>query len=210
MLCKRVICLLTLSHGQLVRTKRFKVDRWYSLESFSFKGADEVVVVDVSRDRKKTEATIARLISEAFVPVTLGGGLRTLEDAKWAFGAGADKVLSSSGEFCREVSDFYGRQACVLGWTDGLKNFPELCHGETLFQSVERDGSLLGYESPACWPEFEVPIVVGSGCGNWSHMEEAFKAGADGCATSNVLHFSESALSSCKQFLKTHGIKVRP
>ena len=59
-LCKRVICLLTLSGGQLVRTKRFRVDRWYSLEAFSFKGADEVVVVDVTPggpDRVGTAAT---------------------------------------------------------------------------------------------------------------------------------------------------------
>ena len=214
MLCKRVVVLLTLSHGRLVRTKRFRIDRWYSLEAFSFRGADEICVIDVTpggADRVATATTVERVVSEAFVPVTLGGGLRTLEDARWAFGCGADKLLSSSIEFCEAVADDYGEQAVVWGATfapDFPPDHPRLC-GEVLLQSVVRDGSLMGYD-PFMPDPVNRPLVVGSGCGSWRHMLDAFEAGADACATSNVLHFSETALASCKKYLGDHGIKVRP
>lgn len=223
-LAKRVIVLLTLSRGQLVRTKRFRVDRWYSLETFRFLGADEVVVVDVTPggpDREGTARTIERVVSEAFLPVTVGGGLRTLDDAKWAFDIGADKLLSSDSSFINLVSHEYGAQAAVFGGVEEQRDWRN--HkgaaineagghsppGEILWQSVERDGSLGGYDLSFLKPQARVPLVIGSGCGSWQHMVDAFNAGADGCATSNVLHFSEAALASCKRYLKEHGIVVR-
>lgn len=224
MLCKRVICLLTLSHGQLVRTKRFKVDRWYSIEAFEFKGADEIVVVDVTPgepDRVGTARTVERLISEAFIPVTLGGRLRTLDDAKWAFDHGADKLLSSSMSFCAAVAERYGKQAAVfgstlqeldLGWISGnieaCFEASKTC-GEVLVQNWPRDGSLTGYDIATIPDDMDIPYVVGSGCGNADHMIEAFKAGADGCATSCILHFSETTLLNFKRRIQHAGFKVR-
>lgn len=213
MLAKRIVCLLTLSKGQLVRTKNFRIDRWYSIEAFEFKGADEICVIDVTPgepDREATAATVERIVSEAFVPVTLGGRLRTLDDAKWAFDHGADKLLSSMADFCEVASRRYGSQAVVYGSTGGIDadRVPLSEHyGETLLQSIMLDGSLGGY-GLRCFLGLR-PEIVGSGCGNWQHMVDAFKAGADACATSNVLHFSEAALASCKKYLTEHGIKVR-
>ena len=212
MLAKRVVCLLTLSKGQLVRTKNFRIDRWYSLEAYSFKGADEIVVIDVTPDepdRSATAATIDRIVSEAFVPVTLGGRLRTLDDAKWAFDHGADKLLSSDAPFCEQVAETYGDQAAVWGMTFGRNdNGPAPWRmGEMLCQDVALDGSLAGYGLHDI--NSKVPVVLGSGCGNADHMIEAFMRGADACATSCILHFGETTLLNFKRRIQAAGFQVR-
>lgn len=227
MLKKRVIVLLTLSHGQLVRTKRFRIDRWYSLEFAGLGEADEIVVVDVTPgkpDRVQTASTMRRLIEQAMVPVTLGGRLRTLEDARWAFvEAGADKLLSSHPPFISEVAGKYGSQAAVFAVTRGYREdlYPAVDFvraledaGEFLIQDVERDGSLQGYPLDGLGgsPHFlglGKPIVIGSGCGAFQHMKAAFDAGADGAATTNVLHFSAAALRRAKEYLKGEGVPIR-
>ena len=79
--------------------------------------------------------------------------------------------------------------------------------GQILLNSVERDGSLLGYDldvlrsvaaAVAC------PVIVAGGCGSARHMCEAFQAGASGAATSVIHHLTDTSMRGFKQWLGTN------
>ena len=82
-----------------------------------------------------------------------------------------------------------------------------------MFQSVERDGSLLGYDLPvitAISDVVSVPVIAMSGCGTPQHMIEAFEAGASACATSNIFHFTTAHVRRFRETIQKAGIDMRP
>src|SRR5205823_341061 len=89
---------------------------------YNQEGADELVVLDIaaSRDRRPTFlATIRRVAAELSIPLTAGGGIRTLEDGRAVVRAGADKVTVNTAAVARpelitELSREFGAQAVVL------------------------------------------------------------------------------------------------
>lgn len=89
---------------------------------YNAEGADELVVLDIaaSRDRRPTFLeTIRRVAAELAIPLTAGGGIRTLEDARAVVRAGADKITVNTAavqrpELISELSQEFGAQAVVL------------------------------------------------------------------------------------------------
>jgi cyclase len=147
---------------------------------YNAEGADELVVLDIaaSRDRRPTFLeTIRRVAAELAIPLTAGGGIRTLDDARSVIRAGADKVTVNTAAVTRpalisELSREFGAQAVVLAidakrvndhWDvmvrggrdsanrDALvwgQQGVELGAGEILLTSVDRDGTQLGFDMP--------------------------------------------------------------
>ena len=147
---------------------------------YNAEGADELVVLDIaaSRDRRPTFLeTIRRAAAELAIPLTAGGGIRTLDDARAVVSAGADKVTVNTAAVARpalisELSREFGAQAVVLAidakrvndhWEvmvrggrdsanrDALvwaQQGVELGAGEILLTSVDRDGTQLGFDTP--------------------------------------------------------------
>ncbi|MGC1418305.1 MAG: imidazole glycerol phosphate synthase subunit HisF [Candidatus Acidiferrum sp.] len=147
---------------------------------YNAEGADELVVLDIaaSRDRRPTFIeTIRRVAAELAIPLTAGGGIRSLDDARAVILAGADKVTVNTAavqrpELISELSREFGAQAVVLAidakrvndhWDvmvrggrdsanrDALawaKKGVELGAGEILLTSVDRDGTQLGFDTP--------------------------------------------------------------
>jgi imidazole glycerol-phosphate synthase subunit HisF len=147
---------------------------------YNAEGADELVVLDIaaSRDRRPTFLeTIRRVAAELAIPLTAGGGIRTLDDARAVIRAGADKVTVNTAAVARpelifELSGEFGAQAVVLAidakrvndhWDvmvrggrdsanrDALvwaQQSVELGAGEILLTSVDRDGTQLGFDTP--------------------------------------------------------------
>jgi cyclase len=147
---------------------------------YNAEGADELVVLDIaaSRDRRPTFLeTIRRVAHELAIPLTAGGGIRTLDDARSVVRAGADKVTVNTAAVARpelisELSREFGAQAVVLAvdakrlddhWDvmvrggrdsanrDALvwaQQGVELGAGEILVTSVDRDGTQLGFDMP--------------------------------------------------------------
>jgi imidazole glycerol-phosphate synthase subunit HisF len=145
---------------------------------YNTEGADELVVLDIaaSRDRRPTFfATIRRVAAELAIPLTAGGGIRTLEDARAVVRAGADKITVNTAaaerpELISELSQEFGAQAVVLAidakragdhWDvmvrggresaslDALvwaKRGVTLGAGEILLTSVDRDGTQSGFD----------------------------------------------------------------
>jgi cyclase len=85
-------------------------------------GADEIVLLDITathEDRKTLIDTVARAARQLFVPFTVGGGIRTLDDAAAVFDAGADKVTINSAAVARpelmgEIANRFGSQAVIV------------------------------------------------------------------------------------------------
>ena len=146
---------------------------------YNEEGADELVVLDIaaSRDRRPTFLdTIRRVAAELSIPLTAGGGIRTLEDGRAVVRAGADKVTVNTAaverpELISELSREFGAQAVVLAidakrkgnhWDvmvrggresasrdaiEWAKRGVRMGAGEILLTSVDRDGTQVGFDT---------------------------------------------------------------
>lgn len=147
---------------------------------YNAEGADELVVLDIaaSRDRRPTFLdTIRRVAAELAIPLTAGGGIRTLEDARAVVRAGADKITVNTAavqrpELISELSKEFGAQAVVLAidakraddhWQVRIRGGHDATTldaiawakegvaagaGEILLTSVDRDGTQKGFDVP--------------------------------------------------------------
>lgn len=127
MLTKRVIPCLDVKDGRVVKGVNFVnlVDAGDPVEAavaYDRAGADELVFLDItaSHERRKTMIDVVRqTAAQAFMPVTVGGGIRTLEDINALLRAGADKVSLNTcavenPEFVKQASQRFGSQCIVV------------------------------------------------------------------------------------------------
>ena len=85
--------------------------------------------------------------------------------------------------------------------------------GEILLTSIERDGSLDGYDLGTIERvanAVNIPVIANGGCGNGDHMADAIKAGAAAVATSNIFHITDRGMTAMKARVKERGVPVRP
>ncbi len=239
MLKKRVIISLLLNDGELYRTKHFVPDYTYTQNFVTVESIDELFIIDITRGGRSSKFTqyVKDIVDNCFVPITVGGHFRTIEDIKWALGFGADcvlmgNVLYDNSFLISEIAEKFGSQLLTVAcdyrggevytkqgsvprfvsaktWAKAAEYWGA---GQIFLQSIDRDGSLQGYDLETLKEvvsAVNIPVVIGGGCGRWNHMQEAFEAGADGCSTSNIYHFPESTMSSWKQNLQEAGVPVR-
>lgn len=187
--------------------------------------------------------TINFFSTNCFVPISIGGGINSLKDADLYFKNGADKVVlgpeSINKPFIlKEISMKYGKQSIIQALdckkikdneysvysNSGLKNLktsPEIIGnqalsngaGEILINSIDNDGSLLGFDLNLIGnlsKHLDCPIIALGGAGNWNHVLELFKkTNISAASTQNIFHFTEHSVLSLKNFLENNGIKVR-
>jgi cyclase len=181
---KRLITVLTFNDGVLFRTKLFNPDYRYTLNFVDAWSVDEIVILDVTRpsegDRANFETVVRKFASQCFVPLSVGGGIRTLDDVRRLIALGADKVVVNSAmmerpELIGEIANQYGSQCVVCsidarrdaagryevfthfasratGWdaASWARRAQDLGAGEILATSIERDGALSGYDLDLC------------------------------------------------------------
>lgn len=138
-LTKRIIACLDVDAGRVVKGIQFEQlrdagDPAELARLHAEAGADEIVLLDItatSGGRKTLIDTVARTAKQLFIPFTVGGGIRTLEDAAQVFDAGADKVSINSAAVARpelisEIANRFGSQAVIVA-VDGKRgaNPPE-------------------------------------------------------------------------------------
>ena len=127
MLAKRIIACLDVANGRVVKGVNFLElrdagDPVELAARYNAEGIDELVFLDVAatnENRNTMVAVIARTAHEVFIPLTVGGGIRTVDDAREVLHAGADKVSVNSAavwrpELIYELSQEFGSQAVVL------------------------------------------------------------------------------------------------
>ena len=184
MVLKRVIPCLDVDKGRVVKGTNFvdirdAGDPVELAARYQDEGADELVFLDItaSHERRDTVAALARRCAdEVFIPFTIGGGIRSVEDAQAVLDAGSDKVSVNSAAVARpelisELAGVFGAQCVVLaidarkreeggyevvvqgGRTETGREAVEwaregaaLGAGEILLTSMDRDGTEDGYE----------------------------------------------------------------
>jgi len=185
MLCKRVIPCLDVDQGRVVKGTNFvnlrdagdpvELARNYDLE-----GADELIFLDITASHEKRnimERVVRRTAEEVFIPFTVGGGLRSLDDIRGILAAGADKVSLNTaavnnldliktssrrfGSQCIvvavdarrkddeswEVFIHGGRTATGMDVLDWVKKVESLGAGEILLTSMDKDGTKDGFDN---------------------------------------------------------------
>ena len=126
-LAKRIIPCLDVDNGRVVKGVKFvdirdagdpvEVARRYDQE-----GADEITFLDItasSDDRETIVHVVEDVASQVFIPLTVGGGIRTLDDVRRMLNAGADKVAINTAavfnpEFVKQAADHFGSQCIVV------------------------------------------------------------------------------------------------
>lgn len=247
MLRNRLVTILTLNDGVLFRTKEFTPDYRYTMNFVDAWSIDEIVALDVTRPgegrREAYLEVVEELARRCFVPLTCGGGLRTIDDVHLLFRSGADKIALNTGavetpELVTRAAELYGAQAVVVSidaWLhdDGryevythfgsrptgldpaewARRAEELGAGEILITSIQKDGSLEGYDdvlTEQVSSAVGVPVLAAGGAGKWQDFVDGFvEGGAAAVCTTNIYHFTESSIRSAKLYLQRAGIPVR-
>jgi len=246
MLAKRVIPTMLVRGRTLVKGERF--NSWRSIghalqaaKVHAARGVDELCILDISAtaEGRSPDLDLVRELSEGcFIPITVGGGVRTLHDIDALLRAGADKVAICTGYWeeaglIKQAAERFGRQAitaCIEATEDGGTSKrsgtsrsivpPSIAAialdrsgaGEILLSSVHRDGTLQGYDLDLIREVSEavsIPVIASGGCGSYDHMLAAFKAGADACAAGAMFAFTDATPRGAAQFLKRNNIEVR-
>lgn len=127
MLAKRIIPCLDVDKGRVVKGVKFvdirdAGDPVEVAKRYDDEGADEITFLDITAShegRDTTIHTVERMASEVFIPLTVGGGIRTLDDIRDMLNAGADKVSINSAavknpEFVQQAADRFGSQCIVV------------------------------------------------------------------------------------------------
>ena len=126
-LAKRVIPCLDVDQGRVVKGVKFidirdAGDPVAVAKRYNEEGADELVFLDITASHEQRDTmvqVVERLAEEVFIPLTVGGGIRTLEDIRKMLNAGADKVSINSAavnnpDFVRQAADRFGAQCIVV------------------------------------------------------------------------------------------------
>jgi imidazole glycerol-phosphate synthase subunit HisF len=186
---------------------------------------------------------VARTADVIFVPLTVGGGVRAEEDVRALLAAGADKVSINTAavktpSLIRRCSDAWGAQAIVVaidakkredgtwgvfvhgGRTDTGLNAVNwaveavaLGAGEILLTSMDRDGTLAGYDlalTRAVSDAVAVPVIASGGVGTLDHLRAGLAEGhASAVLAASIFHDGACSIGDAKRFLARAGVPVR-
>lgn len=255
MLKKRLIFVLYFDSGSFFLSRNFRLQRvgdvkWL-IDKFRFKTIgkfiDEIMILDVSRgadatrcDGEKFINAVNLLMRETFVPLTIGGGLKSADDARRCFALGADKVLFNTAtienpELVKECVSLFGSQAVVgsldvikegdnyitqifnaqkrgMPLADHLTHLVSLGVGEIVLNSIERDGTGVGFDLnliKEC-TGLKIPLILCGGAGKPEHFAEALSSPlVEAAATGHLFNFMGTGFESSRNHLSENGYPVR-
>ena len=257
MLSKRLISCLDVRDGKLAKSVKFVNTRDIgdpvaSARRYYEDGIDELVFYDItasSDNRGIMLDVVSNVAAQVFIPFSVGGGLRTVEDCSRVLLAGAEKVnvntaaVSNPG-LIADAAKAFGAQCVVLSMdvlavsastsvpsgyeivTHGGRTRPGLDAiewakrgeglgaGELVVNSIDADGTKEGYEltlTRAIADAVGIPVIASGGGGNPQHLVDVLTVGhADAALVASMLHYGEYTVGQIKEYLREHGIRIRP
>ncbi len=250
-LTQRVIPCLDVTAGRVVKGVEFvnlrdAGDPVEMAAIYNREGADELVFLDItaSSDSRDTMIDVVRRTADqVFIPLTVGGGIRTVAGIRSLLSAGADKISINTAAFARpelisEGADVFGTQCITVAidarqadegrWEvfthggrrptgiDVVEWAGEVARrgaGEILLTSMDRDGTLSGYDLPlleAVSAAVNIPVIASGGAGALPHFAEALQPGrADAVLAASLFHFGAMRIADVKTYLHGQGVPVR-
>ena len=247
MLKSRIIPILTFNGFGLVKTKQFNNPRTVgnpvqSARVYNSRGVDELVFIDIQaskQNRKINLKLVADVIKECYMPVSVGGGIQTIEDINNLLKIGADKVVIKTKaitdkDFIKNAVSFFGSQ-CICISVDAYKHEDEYliynelnekiplqqfvldminCNvGEFIVNSVDNDGMMNGFDIELINKVeglTNIPIIAVGGGAKMEHYNELFsKTNVKAVGSASIFHFTQFTPLDIKIELKSINIPVR-
>jgi len=242
MLKVRIIPCLDVKDGRVVKGVQFvdlrdAGDPVEQARVYDAAGADELTFLDITASHENRDTifdVVSRTAEQCFMPLTVGGGVRTLSDIRKLLLAGADKVSINSAavarpEFVREAAEKYGDQCIVVAidarqarpgkWevfthggrkgtgldaVDWARRMTDHGAGEILLTSMDRDGTKSGFD-------LELTRAVSSGgVGKLDDLVDGVtKGGASAVLAASIFHFGEFTIAQAKDHLARAGVPIR-
>jgi cyclase len=249
----KVRIMPTLLYKDVGLVKGSVFDSWRRIGSpmqtvkvYNMRQVDELVLLDIAatpEGRGPDLAVVDELADECFMPLTVGGGVRTIDDVRALLMAGADKVSINTAAIedptlIRDVAGLFGSQCVVVSIdarrmedgtyeafthagtrptgrdpVDSAREAERAGAGEILLTSIDRDGTMEGYDLELIRRVAEavqVPLIASGGAGTYQHMADALGTGrASAVAAASMFLFTEQTPLGAKRFLGEAGFPVR-
>jgi imidazole glycerol-phosphate synthase subunit HisF len=246
----RIIPTLLFKRVGLVKGVRF--DSWrrvgpalQSIRVYNLREVDELIFLDIAAtvDGQRPDfQQIDELADHCFMPMTVGGGVKSLADIRELLARGADKVSINTAaletpELIRDAAKEFGAQCVVVAidakrengqlevmthcgrvatgrdpieWAKQAETFGA---GEILLTSVDRDGTMQGYDIDLVRDvagAVSIPVIASGGCGEYRHMAEVLRLSrAAALGAASIFHFTEQTPREAKKYLAERGFSVR-
>jgi imidazole glycerol-phosphate synthase subunit HisF len=241
----RIIPCLDVDDGRVVKGVNFENlrdagDPVELAAAYDAEGADELTFLDVtasSSGRDTMLEVVKHTAEQVFIPLTVGGGVRSVADVDVLLRAGADKVAVNRAAFeepalLTELAQEFGAQAVVCAIdarggevvTHGGRNprgadavawareAVERGAGELLLTSIDADGTRTGYDlvlTAAVAAAVETPVIASGGAGEAAHLADAFAAGAEAALVASIVHERPERVRELKRELREAGWNLR-
>ncbi len=251
MLKTRVIPTLLYREFSLVKGVKFDSWRWVgslmqSIKVYNMREVDELIFVDINatqEGRAPDFELVDDFADECFMPLTIGGGVSTIEHVQRLLEVGADKVAinsaaASNPDLIASAAQHFGSQ-CVVVSIDALRHedgkHEVFTHsgkhatgrhplevakqaeasgaGEILLTSIDRDGTMTGYDwelTQQVTDAVSIPVLASGGASGYEDMVKAVKeCGASAVCCASIFHFTQCTPLEAKMHMKEAGIPVR-
>lgn len=249
----KVRVMPTLLYKDLGLVKGVSFDSWrrtgsalQAIKVYNLREVDELVFLDIAatRDGRPPDfELIDDLADECFMPLTVGGGLRNIEDVRRLLQVGADKIAVNTAVIentylVSQVARRFGSQCVVVSidvrrkesgvyevYTHAgtkptgkdpvviAKQAEMMGAGEILVTSIERDGTMKGYDIELTCQVAEsvsIPVIASGGAGNYEDMFQVlYEAKASAVAAASIFHFTQQTPLEAKKYLRNKGCNVR-
>lgn len=235
MLATRIIPTMLGKNGALVKGRGYNA--WRSVGSilqaariYATRGVDELCYLDIAATpdgREPDYELVEQLVDKMFVPISIGGGIKTVEHVRELLARGADKVVLGSAartnpKLITQIADKFGSQAVTVSvdvpagekaYAIAMAVGAETAGaGEILLNAMDRDGTMDGYRLDlikAVAESVDIPVIASGGCRDYDDMHEAIKAGASAIAAGALFQFTDCTPKEAAQYLQGKGVEMR-
>jgi cyclase len=250
MLCTRIIPILTIKNGRMIKTIRFDVyrdvgDPVTTAKYYDSQDVDELVLLDITATQENREPdwrTLEAFANECMMPLTIGGGVRSVDHMRKLLRIGGDKIAVNSaavqdptlltkgaesfGAQCVVLAidvreGAHGYQVCTHGGekvtqldpVDWAAKGSQLGAGEIMLTSIDRDGTMAGYDLELLrnvTAAVDVPVIAVGGVGTLHDIVDGFmEGGAHALGCSSIFHFTDNKPVKANAFAAVSGMHVR-
>ena len=246
MLKHRIIPTLLLKDGRMVKSRQFSDyrdvgDPVTAARVYDAQRADELIFLDISasQEGRGLLLDVIRQVSlECFMPLGVGGGIRSVEEIREILKAGADKAIVNTAAyeipgFIRNAAEVFGSSTIVLSidvkngtiWIKGgtvdtgedpvayATKMESEGAGEIMITNIDRDGMMGGYDIKlikSVASIVSIPVIASGGAGSLEDLKNGIEEGhASAVAAASIFHFTDQSPIKARKYLVDHGVAVR-